>query len=176
MYQLANIINVCKQKSEATEKNLREVVNKIKGLSEDSFAFVWDKLPKEHHSTKAITLPHITYKQDKASIEKDFIERKVRGVHYRKQAVKVIKEYDTGMLKVLAYCADKDFQVECYQVPRQFPHYEVLNQFFSQVGASKQLLKSKYFPSYLGFDDMTNEDYNLYFFEIKKGKALEQLM
>ena len=109
---------MCKQKSEATEKNLREVVNKIKGLSEDSFAFVWDKLPKEHHSTKAITLPHITYQQDKASIEKDFIERKVRGVHYRKQAVKVIKEYDTGMLKVLAYCADKDFPVECYQVPR----------------------------------------------------------
>lgn len=37
-------------------------------------------------------------------------------------------------------------------------------------------MKSKYFPSYLGFDDMTNEEYNLYFFEIKKGKALEQLM
>jgi hypothetical protein len=37
-------------------------------------------------------------------------------------------------------------------------------------------LKSKYFPSYLGFDDMSDEECNLYFFEIKKGKALEQLL
>lgn len=80
------------------------------------------------------------------------------------------------MRKVMAYCADKDFPLECYQIPRNFPEFEVLNQFYSQIGASKQLQKSKYFPSYLGFDDLTDEDYNLYFFEIKKGKALEQLL
>jgi len=51
-----------------------------------------------------------------------------------------------------------------------------LNQFYNQSGACKQLLKSKHFQSYLGFDDMTNEDYNLYFFDIKKGKALQQLL
>lgn len=37
-------------------------------------------------------------------------------------------------------------------------------------------MKSKYFQSYLGFDDLTNEDYNLYFFDIKKGKPLQQLL
>lgn len=79
-------------------------------------------------------------------------------------------------MKVLAYCADKDFPVECYKIPRCFPHFEILNQFYSQIGACKQLLRSKYFQSYLGFDDMTNEDYLLYFFEIKKGKALQQLL
>ena len=80
------------------------------------------------------------------------------------------------MLKVLAYCADKDFPVECFQIPRVFPNFNVLNQFYNQIGACKQLLKSKYFQSYLGFDDISNEDYNLYFFEIKKGKALQQLL
>jgi hypothetical protein len=80
------------------------------------------------------------------------------------------------MLKVIAYCADHDFPVECYQVPRCFPHFDVLNQFYNQIGAQKQLLKSKYFPSYLGFDDMESEDFNQYFFEIKKGKALQQLL
>jgi len=83
-------------------------------MSEDSFAFVWDKIPEEHHSLSAIQLPHITFQQDKSSIEKEFIERRVRQVHYRKQALKIIKEYETGMLKVIAYCADKDFPVECY--------------------------------------------------------------
>ena len=52
----------------------------------------------------------------------------------------------------------------------------MLNQFFNQIGACKQLLRSKYFQSYLGFDDMTNADYSLYFFDIKKGKALKQLL
>ena len=80
------------------------------------------------------------------------------------------------MLKVLAYCADKDFPVECFQIPRVFPNFNVLNQFYNQIGACKQLLKSKYFQSYLGFDDISNEEYNLYFFEIKKGKALQQLL
>ena len=51
----------------------------------------------------------------------------MRQVHFRKQAEKVLKEYDTGMMKVLAYCADKDFPVECYKIPRCFPHFEILN-------------------------------------------------
>lgn len=80
------------------------------------------------------------------------------------------------MLKVLAYCADKDFPVECFQIPRVFPNFNALNQFYNQIGACKQLLKSKYFQSYLGFDDISNEEYNLYFFEIKKGKAIQQLL
>ena len=118
----------------------------------------------------------MTFQQDKGQIEKEYMDRRVRAVHYRKQAVRVIKEFDTGMKKVIAYCADHDFPVECYQIPHCFPHYEVLNQFMSQIGASKQLLRSKYFPSYLGFDDASMEGYNQYFFEIKKGKALEQLL
>ena len=31
------------------------------------------------------------------------------------------------MLKVIAYCADKDFPVECYEIPKCFPNFEVLN-------------------------------------------------
>lgn len=100
-------------------------------MSEDSYAFVWDRIPDEHQSLNAIQLPHIAYQQDKATIEKEFIERRVRGVHYRKQALKIIKEYESGMMKVIAYCADKDVPVECYQIPKCFPYFEVLNQFFN---------------------------------------------
>jgi hypothetical protein len=55
----------------------------------------------------------------------------VRSVHYRKQAIKVLKEYETGIIKEIAYCADKDFAVENYKIPKEFPHYEVLTQFFN---------------------------------------------
>jgi hypothetical protein len=127
LYQLASILHSCMQKSKESEKNLKEVVAKIGPLSEDSYAFVWDKLPQVHHEVSCIQLPQFLYQQNKASIEKEFTDRRVRAVHYRKQAVKIIKEYDTGMLKVIAYCADHDFPVECYQVPRCFPHFDVLN-------------------------------------------------
>ena len=50
------------------------------------------------------------------------------------------------------------------------------SQFFNQIGATKELLLSKYCPSYLGFDDMTDADFNQYFFEIKKGKSLKKLL
>lgn len=145
-------------------------------MSEDSYSFVWDNIPREHHSVHSIPNPFEVALNEKVSIEREYSERRVRRVHYRKQAMKVLKEFDTGMLKVIAYCADHDFPVECYKIPRNFPHYDVLNSFYNQVGASKQLLKSKYFPSYLGFDDMGEDEHNLYFFEIKKGKALEQLL
>lgn len=114
-------------------------------MSEDSHAFVWDKIPEEYHSTKAIQLPHVTFMQEKSSIEKEYALRRVRAVHYRKQQIKILKEYDSGMLKVLAYCADKDFPVECFQIPKCFPRFDVLNQFYNQIGACKQLMKSKYF-------------------------------
>jgi len=80
----------------------------------------------------------------------------VRSVHYRKQTVKVLKEYESGITKVVGYCSDKDFPVENFLIPKEFPHYEVLTQFFNQIGATKELLFSKYLPSYLGFDDISD--------------------
>ena len=76
----------------------------------------------------------------------------------------------------MAYCSDKDFPIECYKIPKCFEHYELLTQFFNQIGATKELLLSKYCPSYLGFDDMSDGEYNQYFFEIKKGQPLKKLL
>ena len=47
---------------------------------------------------------------------------------------------------------------------------------FRNSDPTKELLFSKYLPSYLGFDDQTDLDFNYYFFEIKKGKPLKKLM
>ena len=54
LYQLASILYECKKRAEEAEKGLSQVVNKVKGMSEDSFAFVWDLIPQEHHSLDAI--------------------------------------------------------------------------------------------------------------------------
>ena len=44
LFQLATILYNCKEKAKMTEESLNKVVNKVKGLSEDSFAFVWDNI------------------------------------------------------------------------------------------------------------------------------------
>lgn len=55
-------------------------------------------------------------------MEKEFAQRRVRGVHYRKQAVKILStDEETGIIKEIAYCADKDFPVENYKMPKVFP-------------------------------------------------------
>ena len=97
-------------------------------------------------------------------------------MHYRKQPVRILKLYKSGIIKQLAYDSDKGLPVECYKIPKCFEQYERLTQFFNQIGATKELLLSKYCPSYLGFDDMSDIDYNQYFFEIKKGKPLKKLL
>jgi len=43
----------------------------------------------------------------------------------------VLKVYETGIIKEIAYCADKDFPVENYKIPKEFPHFEELTQFFN---------------------------------------------
>lgn len=153
---------------------MSSIFDQIKGNSEDVFGFVWDKIDGTEY--KHFKLPHEAIKAEKASLEREFIQRRVRSVHYRKQPVRVLKEYETGMVKVLAYCADKDCPVECYRVPRCFPHYKELTQFFNQIGATKELLLSKYTTSYLGFDDLSDPQFSQYFFEIKKGKSVQKLL
>ena len=129
LYQLANIIFECNKKSILSEKALQKILKDIHGYSEDVFGFVWDKIYGVDHMQ--IKLPHHYVKQEKAALEKEFNARRVRGVHYRKQAIKVLKSYETGIIKEIAYCADKDFPVENYKIPKEFPHYEVLTQFFN---------------------------------------------
>ena len=108
---------------------MEEIFGSVKGCSEDVFGFIWDKISGTEYKT--FKLPHELVRTEKSSLEREFNNRRVRNVHYRKQPVKVIKEYSTGMVKVLAFCADKDTPVECYRVPRCFPHFKELTQFFN---------------------------------------------
>jgi hypothetical protein len=109
------------QQGKKAQEAIEDIFKGVKGQSEDVFGFVWDKIDGTEY--KKFKLPHELVRTEKASLEREFINRRVRNVHYRKQAVKVLKAYDTGMVKVLAYCADTDVPVECYRVPRCFPHY-----------------------------------------------------
>lgn len=90
---------------------------------------MWDKIDGTDY--RSIKLPHDLVKSEKASLEKEFNGRRVRTVHYRKQPVKLLKKYDTGIVKELAYCCDRDTPVACYKIPKNFEHFDDLTQFFN---------------------------------------------
>jgi hypothetical protein len=54
----------------------------VKGCSEDVFGFVWDKIDGTEY--KKFKLPHELMRNEKAGLEREFINRRVRTVHYRK--------------------------------------------------------------------------------------------
>lgn len=61
-----------------------KIYHEIKGYSEDVFTYVWDKLEQNRYDYKKIKLPHEYAAVEKASLEREFTQRRVRGVHYRK--------------------------------------------------------------------------------------------
>ncbi len=97
-------------------------------------------------------------------IEKEFQNIRVRSVHYRNQAVKTMKSLMNGIRHVMAYCSDKDFPLENIKIPRDCPDFELLADFYNEISAHKQLIFSKYFRCYYGFDDIFDDTYNQYFF------------
>ena len=59
---------------------------------------------------------------------------------------------------------------------RVFSNFSELETYLFTFDAHKELIFSKYFPNYYGFNSITDPDYNLYFMEIVKGKSLRSLL
>lgn len=52
------------------------------------------------------------------AIEKEFNQKKCRGVQYRNQQVKVLKMYASGIIKQIGYDKDQDYPVEVIKIPK----------------------------------------------------------
>lgn len=97
-------------------------------------------------------------------------------VHYRNQPIKVLAALGNGVSKELAYDTNKDYPLDCFKVPRVIEDFEFMETFAYTMCALKQLQMSKYFVKFLGFDDLSDPNYNLYFFERRQGYSLSKLL
>lgn len=59
---------------------------------------------------------------------------------------------------------------------RLFKDFDKLESMLFTFDAHKELTYSKYFQKYYGFNVVSDDDYNLYFFEHLKGKSLRSLV
>ncbi|EGR28293.1 hypothetical protein IMG5_179500 [Ichthyophthirius multifiliis] len=111
------------------------------------------------------------------SINREYYQNRTRDVHYRNQPVKSIKNYANGIVKQIGYDIDQDFPVEVLKIPKYI--YINLIQFkckLNSLNAYKELVFSKFFPNYIGFNNIADSLYNLYFVEFTKGISLKKII
>lgn len=100
---------------------------------------------------------------------------RVRGIHYRNQPIKVLAKYEYGLMRVVGFDQDKDVPLEVVKIPKVFPDVEKLGMILNTFDAYKELIFSKYFLKYRGFDTLTDPDFNLYFLELVGEPSLADL-
>jgi hypothetical protein len=113
--------------------------------------------------------------EEGANIEKQFMATRVRGIHYRNQPVKVLAKYEFGLIRVVGYDQDKDQPVEVVKLPKVFPDNDKLNMILNTFDAYKELIFSKYFIKYLGFNTVADPDFNHYYLELIPDPSLADL-
>lgn len=103
-------------------------------------------------------------------------ENRVWKVHYRNQPVKVVESFPNGVVREVAFDTNKDFALDCVKVPRIIEDFEYMETLAYTMCALKQLQTSKYFVKFLGYNDLSDPNYNLYFLETRKGIPLSRLL
>lgn len=78
-------------------------------------------------------------------------------------------------MRVVGYDQDKDQPLEIIKLPKIFPDIEKLNMILNTFDAYKEMIFSKYFVKYLGFNTTEDQDYNLYFMELYTEPTITEL-
>ena len=68
-----------------------------------------------------------------------------------------------------ARCADRNIPIWVYKVPNTYYDKNILEAFFFQCEATRELLLSKYFQKFIGFDDVSSNEFQFYFYEFIPG-------
>jgi hypothetical protein len=69
-----------------------------------------------------------------------------------------------------ARCADRNIPIWVYKVPNTYYDKNILESFYFQCEATRELLLSKYFQKFIGFDDISSKEFQFYFYEFIAGE------
>ena len=64
-----------------------------------------------------------------------------------------------------ALCADRNIPIWVYKIPTCYYDKNILEAFYFQCEATRELLLSKYFQKFLGFDEVSSDEFQFYFYE-----------
>ena len=152
----------------------------INSIHDDIQKFLWEKIyetmrDKNEEFFKSLDVTfddpedyQFKY-QEKINYEYEII--RVKKFHYKNENI----SSDRIGNKIIcedAYCSDRNILIKCYKIPNIYYDKNVLESFYYQCESGRELLLSKYFVKFLGFDDITNEEFQFYFYENIEGMKL----
>ena len=103
--------------------------------------------------------------QEKIQDEYDII--RVKGFH-PKENTKLPENRIKSFKKITreeALCAERNIPIWVYKIPTCYFDKNILEAFYFQCEAIRELLLSKYFQKFLGYDEISSEEFQFYFYE-----------
>jgi len=179
---LANILthlNISFENFEIIINKLKKVNFLFKSVRDDLNIFLWEKINENVSLQKEDINPDffINNSYDYQKINKQKIDYesnllKVTRIHYNVDRSVVFKKYKKIVIEK-AYCQERNTPIESWKIPNNFFDKETLAKFYNKCEASQQLVLSRHFQKFLGYDDLNNEDHQLYYFEYLTGVNLK---
>ena len=156
----------------------------INSIHDDIKKFLWEKIYEtmEDKNQEFFEKLDIIYDnpseyqfkmQEKIQDEYEII--RVKGFHPKENArlpenrIKIFKK----ITREEGLCADRNIPIWVYKIPTNYYDKNILEAFYFQCEATRELLLSKYFQKFLGFDEISSNEFQFYFYEfIKDGIKL----
>ena len=156
--------------------NLNKSLFIINSIHDDIKKFLWEKIytTMENKSPDFFQKLDVIYDnpaeyqfkmQEKIQDEYEII--RVKGYHSKenkKLPENRIKTYKK-ITRQEALCAERNIPIWVYKIPTSYYDKNILEAFFFQCEAIRELLLSKYFPKFLGYDEISSDEFQFYFYE-----------
>lgn len=182
-----------------TNLNLKEAKEKLINRKEEIKRLLWIPM----NNNKNLLLPLINTNKSKDSISDD-LNSTLEATYLRTPSQYQITykpkiEYEYNIIKTkkvyldtvntvgkprMFYkfeidkytCSDRDIPIETWKIPANYYSKDILNLFYYKCEGLRELLLSKYFQKFTGFDDISSNDFHYYFFEYIDGDNLVKLI
>ena len=156
--------------------NFNKSLFRVNSIHDDIKKFLWEKiyLTIENKSPEFFQKLDITFDnpaeyqfkmQEKIQEEYEII--RVKSFH-PKENVSPQENRAKTFKKISheeALCADRNIPIWVYKIPTCYYDKNILEAFYFQCEATRELLLSKYFQKFLGFDEVSSDEFQFYFYE-----------
>ena len=164
--------------------NLNKSLFIINSIHDDIKKFLWDKIyitmwdkiyiTMENKSPEFFEKLDVIYDnpaeyqfkmQEKIQDEYEII--RVKGFH-PKENTKLPENRIKTFKKITmeeALCADRNIPIWVFKIPTCYYDKNILEAFYFRCEAIRELLLSKYFQKFLGYDEISSDEFQFYFYE-----------
>lgn len=175
LYEILKNLKFSLENLDESVKNIKKVDLLIKNIRDDIQKFLWDGIYENKNLDNDNKFPYEdaddyqTKMKERINYEYEII--KTKRIHYNSEKAKLIRKIKKVLVEK-AICSDREIMIQTWKIPNNYFDKELLENFYNKCEALKELILSKYFQKFTGFDDLSYDDYQIYFFENIEGVNL----